>query len=323
MVVAEPECDHRLPKPKRWMVRQFRLGPAASLWIALLAAAGTAAPAKSVSAETDALTLDDAWFASVARAESLLCAASARGVVDSTECAVVAEQILVGVHVLGAVVQASIAADTALAKPLATARSHEPSGRRWPRGILKSTGMISAVASLGHIVAALSGASPQTRSVLAYVGGSAAGVSGVFDRWLARPTPRPTDAIERTHLLDLEMDLHDSVHDTEVAAELLWVELRSMALDSCATSAQVVRLARRYANALQESSVIVDSRVVRSLGLAQSCKECPGLAAESRVRCETLASQLDAVVALWREWHWLIERSKRNALDYLVLADRP
>jgi len=253
-----------------------------------------------------------------------MCEASARGVVDSTDRAVVAEQIRLGVHVLGSVILASIAADTVLAKPLATVRPHEPSDHRWPRRIFKATGVISAVASLVHVVAALSGASPQTRSVLAYVGGSAAGVSGVFDRWLARSTPHsPADSIERTHLLDLESNLCDSVHDTEVAVESLWIELRSMARDSCTTSEQVVWLARRYANVLHESSVIIDSRVVRSLSIARSCAECPGLAPESRERCGALASQLDAAVALWQERRWLIERSEKNALDYLVLADRP
>ena len=304
------------------MVRRFRPGIAASLWIALLAAAGIAAPARSVSAEADSLTLDDAWFASVARAESLMCEVSVRGVVDSTDRAVVAEQIQVGVHVLGSVVLASIAADTVLAKPLATARPNEPPDRRWPRRIFKATGVISALASLFHGVAALSGASPQTRSVLAYVGGSAAGVSGVFGRWPARPLST-ANPIERTHLLDLETDLRDCVYGTEIAAEMLWAELRSMALDSCATSEQVVWLARRYANALQESSVIIDSRVVRSLCLARSCAESPGFTAESRERCGALASQLDAVIASWQERRWLIERSKKNTIDYLVLADRP
>ena len=250
-----------------------------------------------------------------------MCEASARGVVDSAGHAIVVEHIRAGVHVLGSLVRASIAADTVLAKPLATVRPHVPPDRRWPRRIFKATSVISAVASLAH---ALSGASPRTRGVLAIVGGSAAGVSGVLDRWLARPTTGPAaDPLERTLLLELEADLCDSIHDTEIAAELLWVELRSMALDSCVTAEQVVGFARRYANALHESSVIIDSRVVRSLNIARSCAECPGLAAESRERCGTLATQLDAVVAHWRERRWLIERSKRNTLDYLVLADRP
>ena len=47
------------------------------------------------------------------------------------------------------------------------------------------------------------------------------------------------------------------IGETERAAELLWVELRSMALDSCATDEQVVWLARRYANALEGASHFV------------------------------------------------------------------
>ena len=290
----------------------------------MLAAAATAISARFVSADADPLTLDDAWFMSVARAESIVCEASTRGLVDSIDHAVVAEQIRIGVHVLGSVVQAGIAADTVLARPLAPVRSQEPPEPRWPRRIFKATGVISAVASLVHVVAALSGAGPQTRNVLAYVGGSAAGVRDVFERWLAHPTPRPAaDPMDGTHLLDLETDLRDSVHDTEVAAELLWVELRSMALESCATSEQTVWLARRYANVLQEASIIIDSRLVRSLRIARSCAECSEFAVESRQRCGALASQLEVATALWQERRWLIERSKKNALDYLVLADRP
>ena len=285
----------------------------------LVAAGGTAAGARSASAETGSHTLDDAWFVSLARAESLLSEASARREVDSSDHAAVAEQIRVGVHVLGSVVHASIAADTVLAGPLATMRPPEPPARRWNR-VLKATGVISAGASLVHLLATLSGASPETRSVLAYVGGSAA----VFNRLMARRPSRPAaDPLERMHTLDLETDLRDSVHETERAAELLWVELRGMALDSCATGEQVVWLARRYANALEGTSVIIDSRMARSLAIARSCARWPGFAADSRERCEALASHLEAVGALWQERQWLFERSKRNMLDYLVLADRP
>ena len=244
---------------------------------------------------------------------------SARREVDSSDHAAVARQIRIGVHVLGSVIQASIAADTVLAGPLATVRPPEPPARRWNR-VLKATGVISAGASLVHLLATLRGAGPETRSVLAYVGGSAA----VFNRLMARPPPRPAgDSIERMHTLDLETDLRDSVHETERAAELLWVELRGMALDSCATGEQVVWLARRYANALEGTSVIIDSRIANSLTIARSCAHWPGFAADSRERCEALASHLDAVGALWQERQWLFERSKKNMLDYLVLADRP
>lgn len=290
----------------------------------LVAAPGTAATARSVTAEAASLTLGDAWFVSLARAESLMCAASARGEVDSTDRAAVAEQIRLGVHFLGSVIQASVVADTVLAEPLATVPPPEPPARGWKYRVFKATGVISAVTSLVHLAATLSGASPQTRSVLGYVGGAAGGVSGVFNRLMARPASRPaTDPIERMQTLDLETDLRDSIHETEFAAELLWVELRGMALDSCATDEQAVWLARRYANALQGTSVIIDTRMATSLAIALSCAQHPGFAAESRERCGALASHLDAVGELWQKRRWLFERSKRNTLDYLVLADRP
>jgi hypothetical protein len=303
------------------MVQRFRLGLAGSLWIALLVTTGAAAAARSVPAETGSLRLDQAWFASLVRAESLMTEASCRGAVDSADRAAVVEQIRIGVHVLDCVVHASIAADTMLASPLATVRLREPPAHRWGHRILTAIGGISAVASL---VSLLATASPQTRSVLAYVGGSAAGVSGVFNRLMAGPpSPPAADTIGRLHTLDLETDLYASVDETERAAVLLWVELRGMTLDSCATDEQVVWLARRYANALQGASVIVDSRVARSLAIARSCAECPGFASESRERCDALASHLDELGALWQERRWLFERSKRNTLDFLVLADRP
>jgi len=187
-----------------------------------------------------------------------------------------------------------------------------------------ATGGISAVAGLAHLLATLNGASPQTGGVLALVGGSVAGVGGVFNRLLASPPSRPaTDTIARMHTLDLETNLCAAVDETERATASLWVELRDIAVDSCATDAQVVKLARRFANALQGACVIVDSRIARSSAIARSCAECPGFAGESRERCAALAAHLDALGALWQERRWLFERSKRNTLDFLVLADRP
>jgi hypothetical protein len=248
--------------------------------------------------------------------------ASCRGVVDSVDRAAVVEQIRIGVHLLDRVVCASVAADTVLERPLASVRPPEAPAHRWRHRILTALGGISAVAGLVHLLA--TGASPQTRSVLAYVGGSAAGVGGVFSRLATGSSSRPAmDTTERMHTLDLEADLYASVDETEHAALLLWAELRGLALDSCATDEQAVWLARRYVNALEVASTIVDSRIARSSAIARSCGERPGFAGESRERCEVLASHLDALGALWQERRWLLERSKRNTLDFLALADRP
>ena len=84
-----------------------------------------------------------------------------------------------------------------------------------------------------------------------------------------------------------------------------------------------MQVARRYASALHEASMIVDLRVSRSAAIARACVECPGFEARSHERCEALASHLNAVTELWHERRWLLERSKQNALDYLTLADRP
>jgi len=288
------------------------------LWIALLVFTGGSAATRCAAAETDSLALDEAWFASLARAESLMAATSRCGEVDSAEGAAVVEQIRIGVHVLGSFVRFSVAADTMVAGPLATVRPPAPPLRK--HRILGAAGAISAVTSLAHVFATLSGASPQTRRALAYVGGSAAAVGGIFRR---PPSRSATTDIERMRSLSLETELRESVYGTEGAAEMLWVELGDIALDSCATSAEAVWLARRYANALQEVSVIVDFRVARSLSIARSCADYPGFAAESRERCAALASHLEALGAMWQERRWLLERSKKNTLDYLVLADRP
>jgi hypothetical protein len=123
--------------------------------------------------------------------------------------------------------------------------------------------------------------------------------------------------------LDLETDLRVSIRETEHAAAPLWSELRGMALDSCEANRPLVERARRYANALDAAAVIVDHQVGRTLAIARSCAEYPEFTGESRERCRALASHLDALVATWHERSWLFERSKRNTLDFLVLADRP
>ena len=280
---------------------------------------GKIADAQALPTGADSLRLDEVWFASLARAESLLSATASRGEIDSTDRAAVVEQIRIGVHVLGAFVRASVVADSVLDDPLVAVRPAEPPARE--HRIAGTLRMLASAAGLVPVLASLTGAGPQTRNVLAYV----AGVGGVLSAWIARPRPRPAmDDTEGLHALDLGTDLLDSVHGTERAAELLWVELRSMALDSSATTdEQAVWLARRYANALQATTALLDSRVAASLASARSCAECPGFTAESRDRCGALASHLDALSAQWQERMWLVERGKRNTLDYLILADRP
>jgi len=295
-----------------------------SVWIGVLVVTvGTAAGGRAASADTTSPTLDDAWFESLARSESLISVAASRGQIDSTDGAAVAAQIEIGVDVLGAIVFASVVADTVLTRPLATAFPREPHASRG-RAILRATGVISAIATLGHLLAGASGASPRMGSVLGLIGGSAAGVSGVFGAWTAHSrAPPEKDSVERMRALGLETDLRVSIRETEQAAEPLWTELRAMALDSCATNGQPVAIARRYANALEATTLIVEQHVARTLAIARSCSECPQLAPESRERCGALASHLDTLVAAWHERSWLLERSKRNTLDFLILADRP
>ena len=61
-----------------------------------------------------------------------MAAASSRGEAGSGDGAAVAEQIRIGVHVLGSVVQSSIAADTVLAGALAAVRPRQKVSRAWP-----------------------------------------------------------------------------------------------------------------------------------------------------------------------------------------------
>src|SRR5215510_2650392 len=99
----------------RCNVRRFGRHSATPVWIGVLAITVAAAHGRPVSADTSSPTLDDAWFESVARSESLMSTAASRGGVDSAGCAVVAEQIRIGVDVLGAIVLASVVADTVVA----------------------------------------------------------------------------------------------------------------------------------------------------------------------------------------------------------------
>jgi hypothetical protein len=290
----------------------------------LFAACEAPAVERADSAEARTRTLEEAWYASLVRAESLLSLSSMQAGNEDDAGVAVTEQVRIGVHVLGSALEASVAADTLLAAPLATMPHPGPAAGGWRRISLGATRLVTTAASLGQLLIGSRGGSPRARSVLGWVAGSAAVLGSVLHRWIARsPTGQSADANVCMYALDLESDLRASIHETERSAESLWSELRGMALDSCATREQVVRLARRYANVLQEASVVIDSRVARSRTIARSCAACPGLNEDSRERCEALASHLEAVGAQWQERTWLIERSKRNTLDYLILADRP
>jgi hypothetical protein len=306
------------------MIHRIRSIFAGSRWKALVVAAGlTAVAARSASAHPSTLTVDDAWFVTLARAESLLAGASAPSAIDSLDRVDVAAQIQLGVHVLGSLVLAGISADSLLDRPIKVARP-DPPKRGWGSRFFKVTGVISSATSLLHLAALLGGASPQTHTVLTYVGVSAAGITNVFHGSKGHaPSNQESESIERIEMVGLVSALRDAIQENERAAESLWQELRVMALDSCATGEQVVPLARHYTNAISAASVLFDSRVARSAAIARSCAQHPGFDKEARERFEALGAHLDAVGVLWQERRWLFERSSRNALDYLVLLDRP
>jgi hypothetical protein len=158
------------------------------------------------------------------------------------------------------------------------------------------------------------------QSVVTYVGASAAGITGVFQR---SKGPPPSESVDGIQMVGLTSDLRDAIEENERAAALLWEELRSMTLDSCATGDQVVSLARQYTNAIPVATALLDSRVARAAAIARSCAQHRGFDQKTRERFEALGTHLDAMGELWQERRWLFERSKRNALDYLVLLDRP
>ena len=265
-------------------------------------------------------SLDGVWYMAVTRAESLL-AAPRPGVADSVGRAAVAEQVRLGVYVLGSLVRAGISADSLLAGPSAAVRAYEPANRGWSHQLFRMTSVIGAATSLLSLGAALRGASPGAQRILGYVGGAAAGIAGVLHRSSGSPDPR-SDSIERIRTVGLESELYDSVQQTERTASSLWQDLGGMALDSCGTDAQMVSLSRRYSNALPVASELF-SGMARSSALAQSCARHPGYDKQARERFGALATRLDEVGGLWQERRWLFERSRTNALDYLVLIDHP
>jgi hypothetical protein len=320
------------------MVHSVGILLAGSRWKIVVAAAGVvaaavlaAAAARFASADAGggagALTLDDAWFVSLARAESLIAGAGAeagaRSDIDSLDRVAVAQQIRLGVSVLGSLVHASVSADTLLDRPIA-ARPSGPPRRGWESRLLRVTGLVSAAASLLHLPASLGNAGPGSQRTLAWIGGSAAVIGHVVGRSKSHlPSSPASGPIDRIRMVGLEADLRESIQETERAAESLWEEVQGMALDSCSTDDPIVTLARRYVNALGAASVTLDARLARSAETARMCAEDPGFDPQDRERLRALASHMDAVGALWRERQWLFERSRRNALDCLALLDRP
>ena len=99
-------------------------------WKTLLIAAGWTAACARFAAADVASTLDDDWYGAVARAESLLAEATTSTDIDSLDRAAVAEQIRLGVYVLGSLVRASTSADSLLAGPFAAAQTDQPASRR-------------------------------------------------------------------------------------------------------------------------------------------------------------------------------------------------
>ena len=297
-----------------------------SAWLrVLLAAAGLiVAVVPCASADGRASSLDDAWFESLARAESLLAGVSAGRDVDSVGHAAVAAQIRLGVHALGSLVGASILADTLLEAPIATVRPGNPSNRGWRNRFLRMTGVVSSAAALLSLAASMGHATPVTQRVLAYVGGGAAAIGGILHRSKEPQNAHlAMDSNEHIRMVGLASDLRDAIQESEREAETLWRELRDIALDSCATRHQTFLLARRYTNALSTASTLLESRVPRSATIALSCAQDPGFEKATRERFGALAANQVEVVDAWKERQWLFGRSKRIVLDYLALVDHP
>src|SRR5262245_25031411 len=121
------------------MFHRVRILLAGSRLKALVAAVGVTAAARFASADASAgaLSLDDAWFVTLARAEALMAGARVRSDIDSLDRVAVTEQIRLGVCVLGSLVHASISADTLLDRPIAVARPSGPPSRGWGNRFLK------------------------------------------------------------------------------------------------------------------------------------------------------------------------------------------
>jgi hypothetical protein len=291
-------------------------------WQGVLVAAALLA-ARFAHADSSSPNLDRDWYTAVARAESLLTRVQAGGQIDSVDRAAVAEQIRLGVYVLGSLVQASTSADSLLAGPSAVSPTEEPRHRGWLHGIARVIQVLAATATLLPLAASMGRASPQAQRALAYIGSSVAGIGSVVHRSKSGSTPNANpDSNSRIRTVGLEAELHDAVRQTEGTAESLWQDLRGIALDSCATTDQVVSLARRYANALPAAELL-GSEMKETSALALTCAEHPGFDQRARARLSALSSHLETIGGLWNERRWLFERSRRNALDFLVLVDRP
>lgn len=266
----------------------------------------------------------EAWFASLVRAESAMTSALTRGEADSAAAVDVLVQARLGAEALSALLGAPTAAESLLAGSWIAPPPPSPPRSPWGDRFMRATHVVGIATHLLNLAGSWYGMSHETHVALGYVGGGAGGAGAVFN--LVRPRhapPPPPDPHETIRTISREWMLRETCGEAEERMRALVAELRGLVAAPAATAEQRVELARRYASALSRAQAVIDHPVTRAAAAARSASTYAPFSGNARDRLAELAGRYDAIVAAWHERRALVTRSERNALAYLVLADRP
>ena len=265
---------------------------------------------------------DSAWFETVVRAEAGAPAAGRGAALVVPDRDRVLAQMRSGAVTLRAAALAAMAPESLYAGPLELPPVPRPRQGQWGNRIVKATGIVSVSLSLAGIAASARDASENTRSTLALSAGAIGGAGALFN--LLRPRPQPPPAVdpnERMRTMFRGLQLGDAFELAE-ALSAFAAEMEAIGAMPAATDSAMVIVARRYSGALGRAESVFEIQLPHAATVAREASGYASFSPSARGRLGTLSAHVDRAVDEWRARRWLVERSQRVTMGWLVSVDR-
>jgi hypothetical protein len=263
------------------------------------------------------------WARAVERSEAQLRATAARDSLGAEEREAALAQVRSGAASLRALLASAAAPDSVYGGQLIASLPQPKRRGQWGDRFIHATGVVAVSCGMVNMVMGMRDGDPDVRQTLGTVSGAVGGSGALFSMVRPRPKPGPwVDPNERMKAMVHEMLLREAFNETGRRLRELSDELGAMRPDSTTGQAASLEIAQRYAGALDRAGALFDVEVPHLSTLARQGGDNANFDPAARARLARGAERLDAVVAQWRSWRWLVGKSQRDALEYAAMVGR-
>ena len=232
-------------------------------------------------------------------------------------------QMRSGAECLHALALAAITPDSVYSGYLGIQPSPVPRQGQWGNRFVRTTSLVAMSCGMTNLVMGMKNADPEMRQTLGNVAGIVGGTGGMFNMVRPRPKPAPwVDPNEKMRMLIRDTQLRDVFSESSRRLRELAVEFASIAPDSAMPDSAAAELTHRYAGAVDRVSAMFDVEVPHEATVGRAAAAEPQFNTAARARLAGHADHLDAVIAQWREWRWLVGKSQRAALEWRALTEQ-